>query len=149
MRKDRWLAAVFALTLPLAATVYGQGRTDVVSLANGDRLTGEVVALDRGRLEFKTDDAGTLYLEWDKLVSVVSNRVVEVVTGRRAEVCRQPRPGAQPLHRGRRALGRGVPPDARRDAHQADRRQLLASGSMARSMPDSTTPVRAASRNSI
>lgn len=81
MRKDRWLAGVFALTLPLATTVYGQGRTDVVSLANGDRLTGEVVALDRGRLEFKTDDAGTLYLEWDKLVSVVSNRLVEVVMG--------------------------------------------------------------------
>ena len=45
-----------------------QGRTDVVTLANGDRITGEVVRLERGRLEFKTDDAGTLYLEWDKLV---------------------------------------------------------------------------------
>ena len=37
-------------------------------------------SLDRGRLEFSTDDAGTLYLEWDKLVSVVANRRVEVVT---------------------------------------------------------------------
>ena len=44
------------------------GRTDVVTLANGDRITGEVVRLERGRLEFKTDDAGTLYLEWDKLL---------------------------------------------------------------------------------
>ena len=42
-------------------------------------------ALERGRLEFKTDDAGTLYLEWDKLTSLVANRLVEVVTsdGRR------------------------------------------------------------------
>jgi hypothetical protein len=31
-------------------------------------------------LEFKTDDAGTLYLEWDKLVSVVTMRLVEVLT---------------------------------------------------------------------
>jgi hypothetical protein len=38
-----------------------------------------------GRLEFKTDDAGTLYLEWDKLSSLVAKRLVEVLTtdGRR------------------------------------------------------------------
>ena len=77
------LTATIALLPP--GWAYGQGRTDVVSLANGDRITGEVVALDRGRLEFKTDDAGTLYLEWDKLASVVTKRLVEVVTadGRR------------------------------------------------------------------
>jgi hypothetical protein len=51
-----------------------------VTLANGDRITGEVVRLDRGRLEFKTDDAGTLNLEWDKLTSVVAARLVEVTT---------------------------------------------------------------------
>ena len=56
-----------------------------MTLANGDRITGEVVGLERGRLEFKTDDAGTLYIEWDKLLSVVATRLVEVVTsdGRR------------------------------------------------------------------
>jgi uncharacterized protein DUF481 len=66
--------------------LHAQPKTDVVTLGNGDRITGEVVQLERGRLEFKTDDAGTLYLEWDKLVSVVATaRVVEVVTtdGRR------------------------------------------------------------------
>jgi Protein of unknown function, DUF481 len=73
-------AAAVALVVLLTALVHAQGRTDVVTLANGDRITGEVVQLDRGRLEFKTDDAGTLYLEWDKLVSVVAERLVEVVT---------------------------------------------------------------------
>ena len=73
----RWLSL---LALAVSAAAYAQGRTDVVTLANGDRITGEVVQLQRGRLEFKTDDAGTLYLEWDKLVSVVAARVVEVVT---------------------------------------------------------------------
>jgi hypothetical protein len=74
-----------ALGLSVASAAGAQGRTDVVSLANGDRITGEVVQLDRGRLEFKTDDAGTLYFEWDKLVSIVTKRHVEVVTadGRR------------------------------------------------------------------
>ena len=63
---------------------HAQGRTDVVTLANGDRITGEIVRLERGRLEFKTDDAGTLYLEWDKLVSLVATRAwSKCVTTRR------------------------------------------------------------------
>jgi Protein of unknown function, DUF481 len=82
----KWLVPLaFVVALLPGTTAYGQGKTDVVMLANGDRITGEVVSLNRGRLEFKTDDAGTLYLEWDKLVSLVAARVVEVVTsdGRR------------------------------------------------------------------
>ena len=76
---------VLALGLCPCATLHAQPKTDVVVLRNGDRITGEVKRLDRGRLEFSTDDAGTLYLEWDKLVSVVATRLVEVVTsdGRR------------------------------------------------------------------
>ena len=72
--------ATVALALSFHAVAAAQGRTDVVTLANGDRITGEIVRLDRGRLEFKTDDAGTLYLEWDKLTSLVSMRLVEVTT---------------------------------------------------------------------
>jgi len=66
------------LVLAASGVCDAQGRTDVVTLANGDRITGEVVRLERGRLEFKTDDAGTLRLEWDKLTSVLTGRVVEV-----------------------------------------------------------------------
>jgi len=71
--------AVAVAVLP-PAPAGAQPRTDVVTLANGDRLTGEVVRMERGRLEFKTDDAGTLYLEWDKLTGVVTTRTVEVIT---------------------------------------------------------------------
>src|SRR5262245_32656694 len=84
IRSVAWCARVVvavALLLCHAPVVLAQGRTDVITLANGDHITGEVVALERGQLEFKTDDAGTLYLEWDKLVSLLApNRVVEVVT---------------------------------------------------------------------
>lgn len=78
-----WLPASLAacaLTLGCHAPADGQPRTDVVTLANGDRITGEVVRMERGRLEFKTDDAGTLSLEWDKLTGVVTARTVEVIT---------------------------------------------------------------------
>ena len=73
--------ALLLLLIASSATAGAQQRTDVATLLNGDRITGEVVRLERGRLVFKTDDAGTLYLEWDKLANVVSNRVVEVVLG--------------------------------------------------------------------
>ena len=73
------------LVISLGANAHGQGKTDVVTLGNGDRITGEITRLNRGRLEFKTDDAGTLYLEWDNLVSLVASRLCEVVAadGRR------------------------------------------------------------------
>ena len=72
--------AAIAFTCAIDAAALAQGRTDVVTLGNGDRITGEIVRLDRGQLEFKTDDIGTLYLEWDKLVSLVTTRLVEVTT---------------------------------------------------------------------
>ena len=73
-----WLAVLSGLLWPAAALAQ---KTDVVTLANGDRITGEIKRLERGRLEFSTDDAGTLYLEWDKLVSLVATtRVFDIVT---------------------------------------------------------------------
>ena len=63
----------------LCGEARAQGRTDVVTLPNGDRITGEIVELERGRLGFKTDDAGTLLLEWDKVASLVATRQFEVV----------------------------------------------------------------------
>ena len=53
-------------------------RTDVVTLLNGDRITGEIKKLERGRLEFKTDDVGTLYIEWDKIGAVAARGQFEV-----------------------------------------------------------------------
>ena len=77
----RAIAAILAmLAVHCAAPAYARQRTDVVTLGNGDRITGEIMRLERGRLEFKTDDAGTLYLEWDKLVSLVAARLFEVET---------------------------------------------------------------------
>jgi Protein of unknown function, DUF481 len=79
-------AALTIAGIAISIPAFAQGKTDVATLGNGDRITGEVLRLERGRLEFDTDDAGTLYLEWEKLLSLVAAaRVVEVVTtdGRR------------------------------------------------------------------
>jgi Protein of unknown function, DUF481 len=67
----------------------------VVRLANGDRVTGEIVHLERGRLELKTDDAGTIEFEWDNIASVESTRQFEIGTsdGRRLLGSLQPAVG--------------------------------------------------------
>ena len=56
-----------------------------MTLLNGDRITGEIKNLKLGRLELKTDDAGTIDVEWDKIASVEAARgfEVETVDGRR------------------------------------------------------------------
>ena len=81
----RFTLAVLALVIAFAAPAWGQPKTDIVTLGNGDRITGEIKELSRGRLEFKTDDAGTLEIEWVKIVKVEAIREFEVTTtdGRR------------------------------------------------------------------
>lgn len=78
-------AAALAMVLAASPAAWGQRRTDVVTLLNGDRFTGEIMTLDRGRLELKTDDAGTIEIEEDNIAGILGIRVFEVETsdGRR------------------------------------------------------------------
>ena len=79
--------AALALTVVVlwAAPAWAQPKTDVITLSNGDRITGEIVSLSRGRLELKTDDAGTIDIEWDNIARVETPRQFEIATsgGRR------------------------------------------------------------------
>ena len=72
-------------------------KTDIVVLKNGDRLTGEVKRLSYGQLMFSTDNMGTVYIEWDKIASIATNRVLqlEMADGSR-HVGRAPSLGPQP-----------------------------------------------------
>jgi hypothetical protein len=69
----------------LAAGPLCAQKVDTVVIRNGDRIIGEIKTLDRGALTYKTDDVGTLTIEWDKIVRIVSPRYFEVEdnTGRR------------------------------------------------------------------
>ena len=53
---------------------------DVVIFRNGDRLTGEVKRLDRGRLYFDTDATGEIGVEWDEVIYLTSNQRFEIET---------------------------------------------------------------------
>ena len=74
------LAMMLALTGALA-----KAQSDVVVIDNGDRLTGEIKALDRGLLSFKTDATNTIQIEWMHVLKIDSdqNFLVTLDDGRR------------------------------------------------------------------
>jgi hypothetical protein len=85
-----WRVRALALTLTLMTSLLptpalAAKKTDVLVLVNGDHLTGEVKELSYGQLTFKTDHLGTVYIEWDKIVSLTTTQVlqVELADGRR------------------------------------------------------------------
>ena len=83
MRAARRAAAVFGsgLLYLLAASVPAAAvKTDILVLQNGDRITGEVKQLLGGRLTYKTDDMGTLSVEWLKVAELTSTTDYEVET---------------------------------------------------------------------
>ncbi len=71
----RLLAAALLLS---AAPALAREKTDVVVLLNGDHLTGEIKGMTRGKLDFNTDDAGRLSIEWDKVLRMTSAFSYEV-----------------------------------------------------------------------
>jgi hypothetical protein len=69
---------VALLTLGLAVPGGATPKTDVVILKNGDRLTCEIQRLARGKLRVKTDDMGTVDIEWDKVESLAGKGLFEI-----------------------------------------------------------------------
>jgi hypothetical protein len=84
-RSARTLMLIVLIVVGTATSTWAQAKTDIVTLRNGDRITGDVESVNRGRLKLKTDDAGTIDIEWDKVVEVQAGRLFEVETsaGRR------------------------------------------------------------------
>jgi len=74
----RRAAAVLLACLLPAGALNAAPKTDVVTLLNGDHVTGEVKELAQGVLSFKTDDMGTLSIEWDKVASLRSDQYLRV-----------------------------------------------------------------------
>jgi hypothetical protein len=66
------------LVLGLAGPSGADPKTDLVVLKNGDRVTCEIRRLTRGRLRVKTDDMGTVDIEWNKIASVSAQGLFEI-----------------------------------------------------------------------
>lgn len=63
--------------LLVAGSVSAQKIAEVV-LANGNAITGEIKSLQQGKLKYKTDHAGTIYIEWEFVLSLSSSNFFEV-----------------------------------------------------------------------
>jgi hypothetical protein len=76
-------AVLFAAAL-IPAGLSAQ-KTDILVMRNGDRITGEIKELTRGKLDYSTDDAGRLSVEWEKVARLTSANVfeIEVTSGRK------------------------------------------------------------------
>lgn len=96
---------VLCALLAHAAVAAAAPKTDVIVFQNGDRLTGEIKGLEHGRLELKTDNLGTVYIEWDKIATVQTNQYLEVETSsgarRFGRIPQAPAPGSLNLEAGR------------------------------------------------
>lgn len=76
--KDEIVALLGLLTI--AVSPLAGASTDVVVFINGDRLTGEVKSLERGKLRFKTAATDTISIEWDDVASLKSDQNIQVET---------------------------------------------------------------------
>ncbi|KPJ97981.1 MAG: hypothetical protein AMS20_16575 [Gemmatimonas sp. SG8_28] len=77
LRIGRLLAALLVAALGLPFPAYAQ-KTDVITLVNGDEITGEIKEVSLGKLDYSTDDAGRLSIEWVKVQRVTSVHYFEV-----------------------------------------------------------------------
>lgn len=55
-------------------------KNDIVILKNGDRITGEIKELKKGKLKYSTDDIGVIYIEWTNISELYSPVYFEFVT---------------------------------------------------------------------
>ena len=80
-----WCSRCLVLLLACFSFPAQAAKTDVVFLNNGDRITGEIKTLNRGKLEFATDHMGTVFIEWTDIKDIVSDtgQSVELTNGQR------------------------------------------------------------------
>jgi hypothetical protein len=76
----RRTGALLALLSLASGAALAAPKTDVLVFRNGDRLTGEIKGLDRGKLSFDTDATGTIGIEWEDVASLVTGQRLQVET---------------------------------------------------------------------
>ena len=70
----RAVTTIISIFLILSAgSASARPKTDHVLLKNGDRITCEIKQLARGKLKVKTDDMGTIDIEWDEIAGLDSD----------------------------------------------------------------------------
>jgi putative salt-induced outer membrane protein YdiY len=71
-------ALLLLLLTGLVPPAHARAKTDTVTLKNGNEITCEIVSLQRGKLRVKTDDMGTVSIEWDKIAALTAKGLFEI-----------------------------------------------------------------------
>lgn len=76
LKAQRLLLLLALFWAPLVSASHP--KTDVITLYNGDRLTGEIEALSTGRVALNTNAMGVVQVEWKEVASIASDYQYEV-----------------------------------------------------------------------
>jgi hypothetical protein len=71
------MLVLLALCIPHIALAQ---KTDVVYLTNGDRITGKVSEMNRGEMKFETDTMGYVYIRWEHVAGMETDKTVQFET---------------------------------------------------------------------
>jgi hypothetical protein len=69
------LLSVFSL---LSANAFASGKTDVIYLKNGDRITGEIKELSYGELRLSTNEMGSIEIKWEGIARIESDHFIQI-----------------------------------------------------------------------
>jgi hypothetical protein len=70
--RKRLLLILLVLLSLISLNAQANRKTDVITMYNGDRITGEIVLLEGGILEVSTDFMGKLRIEWPEISAIKS-----------------------------------------------------------------------------
>ena len=66
------------LLLIFISTISFAQKTDIITLKNGDHVTGELKGMKAGLLELSTDNMSTIFIEWDKIKEIKTDKFFQV-----------------------------------------------------------------------
>ncbi len=74
----RFRGVIFLCTI-LLISFAGKAVADEVYLKNGDRITGQLISMEEGKLVFETSYAGEIHIEWAELSEIKTDVPVTVI----------------------------------------------------------------------
>lgn len=78
MKLTRLVPLMILLLCTASLNALGKAKTDVITLYNGDRITGEIKSLESGILKLSTDAMGTVRIEWADVARLESDYFYEI-----------------------------------------------------------------------
>ena len=78
VKPNLFCTIICLLLYALSFQVEANAKTDVVTLYNGDHVTGEVKSLESGILRLSTDSMGTVKIEWQDIALLESDHFYEI-----------------------------------------------------------------------